>query len=83
MLRASRDFVLTAVIASSVVGFIWVVITGSLSDRVGRKPHVHHRLRVHAAFGFIYFPLLDTMNPVIIFHHHHHVVATDDDRVRA
>jgi MFS family permease len=67
VLGASRDFLLTAVIASSVVGFIWVVIAGSLSDRVGRKRMFIIGCVFMAVFGFIYFPLLDTLNPVAIF----------------
>ena len=54
-------------IASSIVGFIWVVIAGSLSDHVGRKRMFMIGCLFMAIFGFIYFPLLNTMNPVIIF----------------
>jgi MFS family permease len=67
ILGTSRDFLLTAVIASSIVGFIWVVIAGSLSDNVGRKRMFIIGCVFMAVFGFIYFPLPNTMNPVIIF----------------
>jgi MFS family permease len=67
ILGTSRDFLLTAVIASSIVGFIWVVIAGSLSDHVGRKRMFMIGCAFMTVFGFIYFPLLNTMNPLIIF----------------
>jgi MFS family permease len=67
VLGASRDFLLTAVIAGSIIGFIWVVVAGSLSDHVGRKRMFIIGCVFMAIFGFIYYPLLNTMNPVIIF----------------
>src|ERR1700741_3616798 len=37
VLGVSRDFLLTAVLLQTVLGFLWVTISGHLSDRVGRK----------------------------------------------
>src|SRR5579883_1793430 len=37
VLHQSRDFVLMAVITQTVVGFLWVVFAGALSDKIGRK----------------------------------------------
>ncbi len=37
VLGHSRDFLLLAVITQTVLGFLWVVVAGHLSDRVGRK----------------------------------------------
>jgi MFS family permease len=67
VLGTSRDFLLTAVIASSIVGFIWVVLAGSLSDHVGRKRMFMIGCVFMAIFGFIYFPLLNTTSPLVIF----------------
>jgi len=59
-LGVSRDFLLGAVMAASVVSFFTIPFFGWLSDRIGRT-------RMHAigtaalgAFGFVYFALLDT-----------------------
>src|ERR1700741_440271 len=37
VLGVSRDFLLTAVLLQTVLGFLWVTLSGHLSDRVGRK----------------------------------------------
>src|SRR3954451_2146735 len=37
VLGQDRDFILLAVISQTVVGFLWVVWAGALSDYVGRK----------------------------------------------
>ena len=37
VLGQSRDFLLLAVIAQTVLGFLWVTVSGHLSDRIGRK----------------------------------------------
>ena len=66
-LGVSRDFLLGAVMAASVVSFFTIPFFGWLSDRIGRT-------RMHAigtaalgAFGFVYFALLDTGAPAWIF----------------
>jgi len=40
---------------------------GLLVGRGRPEEHVHVRLRAHGVFGFVYFAMLDTMNPTIIF----------------
>jgi MFS family permease len=37
VLGASRDFLLTALIVCTALGFLWVPIAGHLSDRLGRR----------------------------------------------
>ena len=63
---ASRDFLLVGLLASAVLGFLWVPIAGHLSDRIGRKRMYIIAATIAAVFGFIYFALLDTRSPVLI-----------------
>src|ERR1700758_3668196 len=63
----SRNFLLIAVLVSAVLGFLWVTIAGHLSDRVGRKNMYIIGCLFVAVFGFIYFGLLDTQVPVLMF----------------
>src|SRR5882757_7681498 len=67
VLGASRDFLLTAVLVQAVLGFLWVTVAGHLSDRIGRKRMYMIGCVVMAVFGFIYFALLDTKVPGLIF----------------
>jgi MFS family permease len=63
----SKDFVLTAVLAQCVLGFLWVVAAGTLSDRVGRKNMYMIGSVSVAVYGFIYFALLNTKVPSLVF----------------
>jgi MFS family permease len=67
VLGQSRDFLLLGVITQTVLGFLWVTVAGYLSDVVGRKNMFMFGCVVMGIFGFIYFAMLDTMNPTIIF----------------
>ncbi|MBV8088246.1 MAG: MHS family MFS transporter [Alphaproteobacteria bacterium] len=67
ILGASRNFLLIAVLASAVVGGFWVVFSGHLSDRVGRKNMYLIGAVAVGVFGFIYFAMLDTRVPALIF----------------
>jgi MFS family permease len=67
VLGQSRDFLLLGVIMQTVLGFLWVTVAGYLSDVVGRKNMFMLGCVVMGIFGFIYFAMLDTMNPTIIF----------------
>jgi MFS family permease len=66
-LGASRDFLLIAVLVQAVAAFIWVVCTGTLSDYVGRKNMFMIGCVTMGIFGFIYFGLLATKVPALIF----------------
>jgi MFS family permease len=66
VIAASRDFLLVALLASAVLGFLWVPIAGHLSDRIGRKRMYIIAATIAGAFGFIYFMLLDTRSPILI-----------------
>ena len=56
----SRDFLLTAVLAASLLSFVTIPLFGHLSDRIGRKNMYMIGAVVTGVFGFIYFGLLDT-----------------------
>jgi MFS family permease len=66
-LKVSRDLLLAAVLAASVVSFFSIPIAGNLSDRFGRR-----RIYIIGAIGtgvfaWVYFALLDTLMPFWIF----------------
>ena len=67
VLGASRNFLLIAVLLQAVLGFLWVTVAGHLSDRVGRKRMYIIGCVFVAVFGFIYFAMLDTKVPALIF----------------
>ncbi|MFZ3234766.1 MAG: MFS transporter, partial [Stellaceae bacterium] len=67
VLGASRDFLLVALIAQTALGFLWVTVAGHLSDRVGRKNMYIIGCVFMGIFGFVYFALLDTKIPGLIF----------------
>jgi metabolite-proton symporter len=66
-LKVPRDFVLTAVLAASVLSFVTIPLFGHISDRVGRKRIYLLGAALTGVFGFIYFGLLNTGVPTLIF----------------
>jgi hypothetical protein len=67
VLGAPRNFVLMAVLVQAILGFSWVPVAGHLSDRIGRKRMYIIGSIFSGIFGFIYFALLDTKMPALIF----------------
>src|SRR5215831_13524491 len=67
VLGVSRDFLLTAILVQAVLGFTWVVIAGYLSDHVGRKRMYMIGAVISGLWGFVYFGMLDTKVPWLIF----------------
>jgi MFS family permease len=67
VLGASRNFLLVAVLVQCFLGFLWVTVAGALSDRIGRKNMYMIGCIFVAVYGFIYFGLLDTKSPTLIF----------------
>ena len=67
VLGMQRNFVLIAVLVQAVLGFLWVPVAGHLSDRIGRKRMYIIGSVLVGIFGFIYFALLDTKMPTLIF----------------
>jgi metabolite-proton symporter len=66
-LHVSRDFLLTAVLAASLLSFVSIPVFGHLSDHIGRKNMYMIGAAVTGVFGFIYFALLSTGSEPIIF----------------
>jgi MFS family permease len=67
VLGMTRTFLLLGVLAQTVFGFIWVTIAGRLSDIVGRRRMFMSGCVIMGIFGFVYFAMLDTMIPAVIF----------------
>jgi MFS family permease len=66
-LHVSRNFLLTAVLAASVLSFVSIPLFGHLSDHIGRKNMYMIGAAVTGVFGFIYFAMLNTGSETIIF----------------
>ena len=66
-LKVSRDLLLFAVLAGSLVSFFTIPFAGHMSDRFGRKRVYMLGAVLTAIYGFVYFGLLNTLSPVLIF----------------
>src|SRR3984893_1801284 len=66
-LKFSRSFLLSAVLAASVLSFISIPLFGHISDRIGRKNMYLIGAATVGVFGFIYFGLLNSGSLVLIF----------------
>ena len=66
-LKLNRDFLLLAVLAASVVSFFAIPFFGWLSDRIGRKAMYMIGAAATGAFGFLYFRMIDTAAPAVVF----------------
>jgi metabolite-proton symporter len=66
-LKMSRDFVLTAVLCASVVSFVTIPLSGHISDRIGRRRMYLIGAAVTGLFGFLYFGMVDTAIPWVVF----------------
>jgi metabolite-proton symporter len=67
VLKVERDFLLTAVLAASVLSFVSIPLFGHISDRIGRKKMYMIGAATVGVFGFIYFGMLNTGSLVLIF----------------
>ncbi len=67
VLGASRNFLLIATLVGHVLAFLWVTVSGHLSDRIGRKNMYMIGCVFVAVYGFVWFGLLDSKLPVLIF----------------
>src|SRR6476469_3088028 len=66
-LHVSRDFLLTAVLAASVLSFVSIPVFGHLSDQIGRKKMYMIGAVTTGIFGFIYFAMVNTGSEPVIF----------------
>jgi metabolite-proton symporter len=66
-LHLSRDFLLTAVLAASVLSFVTIPVCGHLSDRIGRKNMYMAGALLTGIFGFVYYAMLGTGSETVVF----------------
>jgi MFS family permease len=66
-LHMSRNVILSAVLVAAASAFVAIPLFGHASDRIGRRNMFMIGSIVTGAFGFLYFSLLATANPVLIF----------------
>jgi MFS family permease len=66
-LHASRDLLLASVLVATCLSTITIPLSGHISDRIGRKKMYIIGCITMGVFGFIYFGLIDTASPVLIF----------------
>jgi metabolite-proton symporter len=66
-LHMSRNLVLSAVLAASLVSFITIPLSGHISDKIGRRKMYLIGAAATGLFGFLYFGLLDTAYPSAVF----------------
>ena len=68
VLGMSRDFLLTGVITCrQSLGFLWVPSPGSCRTRIGRKNMYMFGCVFMGDLGFVYFAMLNTRMPMLIF----------------
>jgi metabolite-proton symporter len=66
-LKLPRDMILSAVLVASLVSFFTIPIAGHISDRIGRRRMYLIGVVTMAIFGFVYFGMIDTAAPVLVF----------------
>lgn len=66
-LKVSRDFLLVAVLAASLLAFVSIPLFGHVSDLIGRKRMYMIGAATVGIYGFIYFGLLNTGSAALIF----------------
>lgn len=67
VLGQERGMLLNAVLAASVLSFFSIPFFGHLSDKIGRKKMYMTGVAVMGIWGFVYFGLLDTKSPGLIW----------------
>src|SRR5262245_35674319 len=66
-LKVSREFLLVAVLAASVLSFVSIPLFGHISDLIGRKKMYMIGAAVCGVVGFLYFGMLDSGSLAVIF----------------
>src|SRR6266481_3251945 len=66
-LHMSRDLILTAVLVASCVSFVTIPLSGHISDRIGRRKMYLIGAATVGVFGFLYFAMVDTAIPALVF----------------
>jgi metabolite-proton symporter len=66
-LKMSRELILTAVLVASCLSFVTIPLSGHISDRIGRRKMYLIGTVATGIFGFLYFGLLGTETPTLVF----------------
>ena len=66
-LHMSRNLILAAVMVAAAVSFISIPLFGHISDRIGRKKMYLIGAALLGLFGFLYFAMVDTAIPSMVF----------------
>ena len=66
-LKMSRDLILWAVMAAACVSFVTIPLSGHISDLIGRRKMYLIGAATTGVFGFVYFGLVDTAVPSLVF----------------
>jgi metabolite-proton symporter len=67
VLNISRNLIIAAVLVASIGSAVWIPLFGNLSDSIGRRRMYIIGAITMTLFGFLYFAMLNTMQPAIIF----------------
>ncbi|MGE4062516.1 MAG: MFS transporter [Rhodospirillaceae bacterium] len=57
-LKYSRDVLLEALLIAALLGFVWIPLSGYLSDRIGRRKMYLIGVSFTAVFSFVYFAMM-------------------------
>jgi len=66
-LKMDRNFILSAVMAAACVSFFTIPLAGHFSDKIGRKKMYLIGVVTMGVFGFLYFGMVDTAVPALVF----------------
>jgi len=66
-MHMSRNLILGAVTVAACVSFFTIPIAGHLSDKIGRKNMYLIGVVAMGLFGFLYFGMVDTAVPLLVF----------------
>jgi MFS family permease len=62
----SRNLVLSAVLVASILSFVTIPLSGHISDLIGRKKMYLIGAATTGVFGFLYFGIVCTENPICV-----------------
>jgi MFS family permease len=66
-LKMDRNLILSAVMAATCVSLFTIPLAGHFSDVIGRKKMYLIGVAAMGIFGFVYFGMMDSHNPALVF----------------